>query len=186
MSSADAELRTVRNGLISCLRDENYSEASKQLPPAKLFLLKRNALIPSSDVPIPILIGARDILEIGAVVSIHTGDEAGFERYHAQLQPFYEDSALSSQPSTNRTKVIGLQLLLLLSRNRIADFHAALENLATEETEDEYIQYPVMLERWLMEGSYDKVWHAAQESEAPSAEFALFVKASNTSSSSVL
>ena len=39
---------------------------------------------------------------------------------------------------------------------------------------DRYIGYPVKLERWLMEGSYDRVWGATKKEGVPSEEFAVF------------
>ena len=44
---------------------------------------------------------------------------------------------------------------------------------------DRYLQYPVMLERALMEGSYDKVWEATRrEGGAPGEEFGVFSEVS--------
>lgn len=40
--------------------------------------------------------------------------------------------------------------------------------------EDVFVQYPVKLERWLMEGSYDRVWGATKSERAPSEEFGVF------------
>lgn len=40
----------------------------------------------------------------------------------------------------------------------------------------EYVRYPVTLERWLMEGSYDKVWEATRKSKTPTEEFDVFTK----------
>jgi len=116
---------------------------------------------------------ARDVLEIGAVVSINLRDEAAFLRYYAQLQPFYAMAALETAPSKNKNKIMGLYLLLLLTKNNIADFHTTLENMPGLE-EDVFVRYPVMLERWLMEGSYDKVWQATKSSHVPSDEYAMF------------
>ncbi len=39
---------------------------------------------------------------------------------------------------------------------------------------DQYIQYPIKLERWLMEGSYDRVWGATKREGVPSEEFGEF------------
>lgn len=45
---------------------------------------------------------------------------------------------------------------------------------------DEFISYPVKLERWLMEGSYDRVWGATKREGVPSEEFGAFSEASGT------
>lgn len=67
---------------------------------------------------------------------------------------------------------MGLHLLLLLSQNKIADFHTELETIDTED--DMFVQYPVMLEKWLMEGSYDKVWNATRAGKVPADEYKIF------------
>jgi len=70
----------------------------------------------------------------------------------------------------------GLNLIRLLTQNRIADFHTTLESLpisADAIAENPYLRHPVSLERWLMEGSYSKVWGAREE--APTPEYKFFV-----------
>ena len=78
----------------------------------------------------------------------------------------------------------GLYLLLLLTKGDYAGFHTVLEGLEIEVAGkgdldgDEYIQYPVKLERWLMEGSYDRVWGATKREGAPSEEYGVFSEVS--------
>ena len=43
---------------------------------------------------------------------------------------------------------------------------------------DEFILYPVRLERWLMEGSFDRVWQATKREGVPSEEFGAFSQVS--------
>ena len=73
-------------------------------------------------------------------------------------------------------------MLLLLTKGDYAEFHTVLEGLETEIgsadgkglEEDKFIGYPVKLERWLMEGSYDRVWKAVGGGGVPSEEFGVF------------
>jgi 26S proteasome regulatory subunit N12 len=79
-------------------------------------------------------------------------------------------------PSKREFPLRGLNLIRLLTQNRIADFHATLESLplpADAIGDNPYIAHPVNLERWLMEGSYSKVWNAREE--APAEEYRFFV-----------
>jgi len=79
-------------------------------------------------------------------------------------------------PSKREFPIRGLNLIRLLTQNRIADFHTTLESLplpADEINSNPYIGHPVNLERWLMEGSYSKVWNAREE--APAEEYKYFV-----------
>jgi 26S proteasome regulatory subunit N12 len=90
----------------------------------------------------------------------------------------HEDNIFRSvlPPSGRENAIRGLQLIRLLTQNRIADFHTALEALplsADAIAEDEYLSHPVNLERWLMEGSYSKVWSARED--APTDEYEFFV-----------
>lgn len=168
----------------------HHTEPSQTLPhlqKAKLALLQHNALIPSPQTPTKTLITARSILETGALLSIRARDPQSFVRYYAQLQPFYDWPALQSSPSAERAKITGLYLLLLLSQGDYAGFHTLLESLIVAEgtsggdggagstvEEDQFIRYPVELERNLMEGSYDQVWRKTKGQDVPGEEFALF------------
>lgn len=71
------------------------------------------------------LIHCRDVLEIGAFFSIETQRIDSFERYFSQLKVYYFDyKDLPGLPgSTNKYQLIGLNLLRLLSQNRLAEFH---------------------------------------------------------------
>lgn len=171
-------LQKLSHQLDICVGKRDYGGAAQVLAQLKVELLHHNALMPSPVVAPDVLAQARKILEIGAIVSIHLDDDAAFLRYYAQLQPFYSDLDLASaparpKPSKTRNKIVGLFLLLLLTRNDIAQFHTTLENMPGAE-EDGFVRYPVMLERWLMEGSYDKVWQATKSSQVPSEEYVKF------------
>ena len=77
-------------------------------------------------------------------------------------------------PSPQMYPLIGLNLLRLLSQNRIAEFHTALENIDPEQLlENDYIKHPVHLEQYLMEGSYNKVWNSREKVPAP--EYLFFI-----------
>lgn len=86
-----------------------------------------------------------------------------------------EQSTSASLPPSKRENAIrGLNLIHLLTQNRIADFHTTLESLDPQViADDPFIKHPVNLERWLMEGSYSKVWNAREE--APTEEYKFFV-----------
>jgi hypothetical protein len=40
--------------------------------------------------------------------------------------------------------------------------------------DDKFLGYPIKLERWLMEGSYDLVWKAMASNDVPSPEYGVF------------
>ncbi|KAL0070898.1 regulatory particle non-ATPase [Marasmius tenuissimus] len=139
-------------------------------------LIEAGLLIPQGEPNLEDLVVARDILEIGAIWSIRTRDVPSFDRYFSQLQSFYTDYSSILPPSKREYPIRGLNLIRLLTQNRIADFHTTLESLplsADAIGENPYIRHPVNLEQWLMEGSYSKVWNAREE--APAEEYKFFV-----------
>ena len=81
-----------------------------------------------------------------------------------------------------KNKITGLYLLLLLTQRDYAGFHTELEGLELRDGNkgvgavegDKYLGYPIKLERWLMEGSYDLVWKAMASREVPSEEYGVF------------
>lgn len=78
-----------------------------------------------SDLSANQLIHCRDVLEIGAFFSIETQKIDSFERYFSQLKVYYFDyKDIPGLPeSANKYQLIGLNLLRLLSQNRLAEFH---------------------------------------------------------------
>lgn len=170
-----AELNSVLQSLKST---SDYKQASTLLSKAKILLLKSNALIPSPETPPSLLLAARTVFETGALTTIRARNSDAFVRYYHQLAPFYDlpKSHLSPQGS-ERNKITGLYLLLLLVKGDYSGFHTELEGLEMRGVgaeSDVYLAYPVRLERWLMEGSYDQVWKAMSKAEYPSEEFSVF------------
>ncbi|MCJ1335021.1 regulatory particle non-ATPase [Bachmanniomyces sp. S44760] len=172
------------------------------LSQAKIALLHLNALIPQPGTTPPKHLSlARQVLETGALYSIRAQNVDAFTRYFQQLQPFYElpDELFESKDRGQRSKITGLFLLLLLTKGDYAGFHTLLEGLEVESAAaesasgngigietiskekgagglegDRFISYPVMLEQWLMEGAYDRVWKACKKDGVPGEEFAVF------------
>lgn len=183
---AERDLQAILTQLKS--QNVSWDAASSLLSKAKLLLLKLSALSPSTPPqPQPLLALARETYEQGALHSIRARDPDAFTRYVTQLAPFYELPAAVLAPGlAERNRVTGLYLLLLLTQGRYAEFHSELESLSTREggggsvdvEGDRFLGYPIRLERWLMEGSYDRVWKAMKSREVPSEEYAVFSEVS--------
>lgn len=179
---AEGEVQNLNRQLHQTLASKSLSSAPSLLSKAKVALLHLNALIPTPKTPQNHLRLARETLELGALISIRQQDQPSFTRYFQQLAPFYAlpPSALSKDGG-NESKITGLYLLLLLSMGDYAGFHTLLESLEAKAEEegrrledDEFVQYPIRVERALMEGSYDRVWGETKNSQLPSEEFAVF------------
>ena len=183
LPSLVTELRTA-------LELKQFDSVNGLLSRAKRSLLLENALIPTSSTPPQLIPLAREVLECGALASIRQTDAPTFTRYYQQLQPFYdlerhastgESVGNVSFSGSQRSKITGLYLLLLLSMGDSTSFHSVLEGLVEEASlngksveDDPCIKYPVELERNLMEGSYDKVWRETKSERVPSEDFGLF------------
>lgn len=115
-------------------------------------------------------------MESCALLSLKINDVPAFERFIAQLAAFYSPSLPSSDL---RPRLTGLHLLLLLSRNEIGSFHTLIESLSAENDapllRDPAVTYPIELEKWLMEGSFTKIWEASRQ--PPSEEYKVFLDA---------
>lgn len=121
-----------------------------------MFLPTSNATASKQD-----LLLARNILEIGVEWSIAAKDIPAFERYMAQLKCYYFDYKSFLPETAFKYQLLGLNLLFLLSQNRVAEFHTELELLPAEHIQnDVYIRHPLSIEQYLMEGSYNKVFIA--------------------------
>ncbi|XP_073986209.1 regulatory particle non-ATPase 12 [Rhodnius prolixus] len=118
------------------------------------------------------LLIARDILEIGAQWSIATKNIPSFERYMAQLKCYYLDYKDHLPESAYKYQLLGLNLLLLLSQNRVAEFHTELELLPSDQIQSNvYVRHPLSLEQYLMEGNYNKIFLAKGNVPAESYNF---------------
>merc|ERR1712241_1528407 len=148
-------------------------KVSAMLEKLKLMLLKLSFIPTKSDeANMKELLLSRDTLEIGAQYAVMQEDIPGFERYMAQLQTYYHDHQGDLPDSPFQYQLLGLNLLCLLSQNRVAEFHTELERLPAHEVQSNvYIKHPVSLEQYIMEGSYNKVLLAKENVPAESFKF---------------
>lgn len=140
----------------------DLEKVGKLLSGMKMALIQFSFLPTSSSKPSPQeLLLARDALEIGVQWSILKKDIPSFERYMAQLKPYYLDYKGTLEESAYMFQLLGLNLLSLLAQNRLAEFHTELELLPAKELQNNvYIKHSVSLEQYLMEGNYNKVFLA--------------------------
>lgn len=150
----------------------DLAECGRLLSELKVLLLTTAFMpIQADQPPLKELLVAREVLEIGARWSIAMEQEESFERYYLQLQTYYTDFESVLPTSVFRCEMIGLNLLHLLCMNRIAEFHMALERISTADMADVYIKHAIQLERFLMEGSYNKIIVAKDNVPSPLYEF---------------
>merc|ERR1711988_364515 len=107
------------------------------------------------------------------LLSAEAKDAAEFERHMALLTPYYTDFGGLIPASDKMFAILGLNLLRLLAQNRIADFHSQLEMMSPEALASTPVQFPVLLEQNMMEGSYSKVLEIRNNLPLPS--YAVFM-----------
>ncbi len=113
---------------------------------------------------------ARETLEHACLLSVRKKDMTELELYFQQLRVYYTDMQDAAfAPSSLQYVILGLNLLRLLVQSRTAEFHTELERIPHSEHSNMYIRFAIMLERYLMEGSYNRLLHV--RSQAPSNEY---------------
>ncbi|KAI9447817.1 proteasome 26S subunit [Lactarius indigo] len=172
---SSSKLHTLHKELVRAFASQpsDLKTSGRLLAELKVVLIETGLIFPQGEYNPRDLVISREVLEIGAFWSIRTRDVPSFDRYFSQLQTSYSTIL---PPSEREFPIRGLNLIRLLIQNRIADFHTTLESLplpADELVANPFIRHPVNLERWLMEGSYSKVWNAREE--APAEEYKFFV-----------
>jgi len=114
---------------------------------------------------------ARSTFEQATYFSVLAGKMDEFERHINQVKPYYYDYSKMLRPSDNQWPVLGLNLMFLLASNKLSDFHTELELIPYESRNNAFILFPVALEQYLMEGSYNKVLNATKSIPSPYYEF---------------
>lgn len=180
-------LQKLTAELYQLFEQDNYTQCQKLLAPIKIELIKHNLLVPlpsntkTNDQLNDLKIAER-ILEIGSLSSLLSNNYQGFENYFAQLRPFYTNEKLHGQKeiNTDLTKIISLYLIYLLSQGLISKFHIELEQIYNSTKfnidQDNYLKFPINLEKNLMEGNYIKIWKLLkQDKSLPCKEYSHFI-----------
>lgn len=110
---------------------------------------------------------------MGAYWSIHSHDGAAFDRYLAQLAPFYNEPLPGVAPSPRMYPLLGLRLLNLLVSGRRPLFYMAVARLSPAARADPHLAFVLNLERCLLEGTYHRLLAAQQAPPTP--EYAWWV-----------
>jgi 26S proteasome regulatory subunit N12 len=97
-------------------------------------------------------------LEVAALLTVKLKDDDGFERFFAQLRPYYFDYGMPE--SSRESLLLGLYLMYLLTQGKRAVFHTQLELLPPKHRSNPHIKFSMDLERDMNEGLYNRVWNA--------------------------
>lgn len=174
-----SEMNTV-DGLYKSLKQEWKKKSDLKTIGTLLeklkILLAESLFIPSiaGQMTVQELSITRDVLEIGVQYSILVKDIPSFERYMSQLKCYYYDYKKIIGDSPEMYKNLGLNLLYLLSQNKVAEFHMEFELIPSDIIHsNQFIRYPLALEQYIMEGRYNKIFEAKKTS--PTDMYNLFI-----------
>ena len=144
------------------------SECEKQLAILKpLLLALPTYLDPAAESPSRAqeLMLVRETLEHAVLFAARTQRLDDMEQYVAQVKVYYND--FTASPSERRLLVLGLNLLRLLTQSKTAEFHSELAAIPHSDQSARFIRVPVNIERYIMEGSYNRLLTAQDDAPAP-------------------
>ncbi|KAI0559817.1 CSN8/PSMD8/EIF3K [Gracilaria domingensis] len=116
---------------------------------------------------------ARDIYELDTLLSEKQEYDVSFVQTCSTCEYVLRGLCRETPQSSRQNLILGLNLLRLMAQKRIAEFHTELELVPPSARCDKYINYPLRLENYLMEGSYSKI--KEEKIAATDASFTLFV-----------
>lgn len=169
-------LEQLTHAIKQAFEQQSYADALRALPQIQVLLLENSLLIPdltkiSSVHYVNDLSLSRGVLEIGALSAINCHELDKFEKLVLQLKSFYFNAANNATlaKSSKKNKILSLYLLQLLSKGDVVHFHSELEflnqHLKSMDT-DLYLNYPVKIENWVLEGYYDKAVSLIKNTES--------------------
>jgi len=176
-----AALKTAED-ILAKLRDackkgatDDAAKLLTQMKIATMSLESLSGLKPPSECNPKELLVTRETYELACLhVSLKQKDMSSFERHMAQLKTIYTDYSALIPKSDRQMELQGLSLLSLLAQSKIAEFHTELELIPVGEWETKFIKFPIKLEQYLMEGSYQKV--LASNQDLPCDSYKMFVE----------
>lgn len=163
MAAVVDECKASTQQLAVALKAGDFDGANKVAKSIKRLLIRLSITsvdFVASDNRVAELGAAINALEHFIVLAVRTADDDAFGRYFAQLRSYYAMTSPENTPG--QPKVLGLNLLRLLVDNRLAEFHSELELVPEGYEESPFVQFPVNLERSMMEGMYKNVLQARQ------------------------
>lgn len=119
------------------------------------------------------IILVRETLELAILLCAQIKDLKSFERHVAQVKSYYQYNFNGVTKSERELFILGLNLLCLLAKNKLAAFHTELELIPINYHSNMYIKHAIDLELYLMEGSYNKLRIAREK--VPGEEYLVFM-----------
>lgn len=97
--------------------------------------------------------------ELACLNDIRQNDLDAFQRHFSRVKQYSTNTTFTTEGKRS-IQVCAVHLMLLLSENRLADFHTHLETMPSSLLDNEHIRYVLHVERSLMTGAYSQVLKA--------------------------
>jgi 26S proteasome regulatory subunit N12 len=158
-------MSTIIEGVTNRLRQltslgagkETLDQRSKLVTQLRIDLTNFENLPPTSPVDMKECILAREIYEHATFIAVEKEDIEQFERNFSVVKTYYDEFEGILPESQKKYSIIGLYLLYLLSFNKTTEFHTEIELIPHSEINNVYIQVPMKMEAYFVEGSYHKI-----------------------------
>ena len=132
-------------------------ERDKLITQMRIDLTFFEHLPPENPVDVRECILAREVYEYATFLSVEKEDIEGFERNFTIVKTYYDEFNDILPESQKKFSILGLYLLYLLSFNKISEYHTEIELIPHKELTNVFINVPVSLEQYFVEGSYNKI-----------------------------
>ena len=106
-------------------------------------------------------------------MAVEFEDVEQFERNFQVVKTYYDEFEGILPPSQKKYSIIGLYLLYLLAFNKITEFHTEIELIPHSELSNVYIQVPMKMESYFVEGSYNMI--LTQKQNVPLQAYHFFI-----------
>ena len=166
-----ADIQVLFRQLKDSFERGEYTKASQWLKSLRVALVSTGLLLSSREIPQEMTLLIRDSLELGAYLALYEHNMDHFQSIMLQLRAYYTPQLPQSQ---RQNALLGLDLLRCLVMHHSVEFHTLIETLPVETIlHDPYIKHALVLEQYLMEGSFHKAKEACMTSLGP--EYAYFM-----------
>lgn len=181
-------INQLKKELVNNFNLNKYDSCLKILTAVKIELIENGMLIPdekntSTKEGLENLKTVEEIYYLGFLASMWKRNYKDLEIIFLHLMCFYTCDKLYNKKGVNNemTKAISIYLLYLLSQGSLLKFHSNLEIIYMsplfDVEKDKFLQFPINIERSMMEGNYVEVWKLLKEQRGlPCIEYSHFVE----------
>lgn len=158
-TSTSADVEIIHKKLISEWKSNNMTNIRSLLGQLQEAMFKVPIKQLSKETTLTIY---KDYYELGALYYMIQGDLDQFDQAIKEVEAFYETQQDSTGARAFKSQqqylMYGLHLMFLLATNKISEFRMFIERIDYNKRKtDPFLEVPIKLEHYLMEGAYNKM-----------------------------